>query len=90
MSQHVARRDDLSQLGEGLELELVIVGMLEECFPSGSPEILVSLNQKLAQWQESGHKMAALTSKSRRRACACQAESKEGTPTTCETVRRTS
>lgn len=66
MSQHIVRKGDLSLLGEGLGLELDIVGMLEECFPSGSPGTLVSLNQELAQQQENDHKMAALTSKSRR------------------------
>lgn len=56
----------LESVWGGLGLELGVVGMLEDCFPSGSPGTLVSLNQELVQWQKSGHKMAALTSKSRR------------------------
>lgn len=62
MSQHISRRDDWSQLGKGLGLELVIVGIVDiqvswgpwnpEENPTGEPKTGVLQWQKMtSRWQ---------------------------------------
>lgn len=92
MSQPTARRGDTqaSHLGEGLGLELVIAGTLDVfCLGTLEPwwvgwgDSDTSLNPELVQWQKSATRWQHLLVNPNRQVCACQADSKEGTPTTC-------